>query len=90
MIVIDLDKYPEGLTCQTIARRLLNAGHHELTQLAFVRGKTPIFKSFDTIGYFANHRVVESQHGADMKRVTDLYILPQEKPNGTETTHQAA
>ena len=85
MVVIDLNDYPEELSCQKIARRLLEAGHHEQTQLAFVRGKTPIFQSFDTIGYFANTKVLESHNGERMKRVTDPYISSQEKPNGTQS-----
>ena len=88
MIVIDLNDYPESLSCQTIARRLLDAGHHEQTQLAFVRGKTPIFNSFDTIGYFANTKAIESHNGDHMMRVKDPltpYISSQEKPNGTQS-----
>jgi len=88
MVVIDLNDYPEELSCQKIARRLLNAGHNEQTQLAFVRGKTPIFQSFDTIGYFANTKAIESHNGDHMMRIKDPlrpYISPKEKPNGTQS-----
>ena len=84
MVVIDLNDYPENLSCQKIARRLLEAGHNQQTQLAFVRGKTPIFQSFDTIGYFANTKAIESHNGDHMMRIKDPirpYISPQEKPN---------
>ena len=86
MIVIDLNDYPEEINCQTIARRLLQAGHSEDRQLAFVRGNTPIFQSFDTIGYFANHKAVESHNGNPMMHVHDPYILREEQPNGTKQT----
>ena len=88
MVVIDLNDYPEELSCQKIARRLLEAGHNEQTQLAFVRGKTPIFQSFDTIGYFANTKAIESYNGDPMMRVKDPlnpYISSQEKPNGIKS-----
>ena len=88
MVVIDLNDYPESLSCQKIARRLLDAGHNEQTQLAFVRGKTPIFQSFDTIGYFANTKAIESHNGDHMMRVKDPlrpYISTQEKPNDTKS-----
>ena len=93
MVVIDLNDYPENLSCQKIARRLLEAGHNEQTQLAFVRGKTPIFQSFDTIGYFANTKAIESHNGDHMMRIKDPirpYISTQEKPNGTRTKQNAA
>ena len=90
MIVIDLNDYPEGLSCQTIARRLLKAGHHQSTQVAFVRAKTPIFNEFLSLAYFANTKVIESHNGEHMKRVSDPYISTQEKPNGTRTKQNAA
>ena len=88
MIVIDLNDYPEEINCQTIARSLLQAGHNEERQLAFVRGNTPIFQSFDTIGYFANTKAIESHNGDHMMRIKDSltpYISTQEKPNGAKT-----
>ena len=88
MVVIDLNDYPENLSCQKIARRLLEAGHNEQTQLAFVRGNTPIFQSFDTIGYFANTKAIESHNGDHMMRIKDPlrpYISTQEKPNGIKS-----
>ena len=90
MIVIDLNDYPEHLSCQTIARRLLDAGHNEQIQLCFVRNKKPVFESFHTIAFFANTKVLESHNGERMKRVTDPYIATQENPNGRTTKQHAA
>ena len=88
MIVVDLNDYPEGLTCQIIARRLIKAGNHEQTKVCFVRGKTPIFKQFLSLSYFANSKVIESHDGEDMKRIhlkQHPNILTQEKPNGIKS-----
>ena len=88
-ISIDLNDYPENLSCCLIARSLIKAGHDPKTKVCFVRARTPIFNELISLNYFASRRVVESHNGEPMKCIRDPYILPKEKPNGPRADQAA-
>ena len=69
MLVLDLNHYPENLTCGDIARELIANGKDPSTLVRFMRGSTKVFKKDSPLNYWAGTAVEESTKGEFMKHV---------------------
>ena len=69
MLVLDLNHYPENLTCGDVARDLIADGTDPSTIVRFMRGKTKVFLNDSTLNYWSGTAVEESTKGEWMKHV---------------------
>ena len=69
MLVLDLNHYPENMTCGDIARDLITNGKDPSTLVRFMRGSTKVFKRDSPLNYWAGTAVEESTKGEFMKHV---------------------
>ena len=86
MLVLDLNHYPENLTCGDIARDLIADSKDPSTLIRFMRGSTKVFITDSPSSYWAGTAVQESTKGEDMKhvryRANQIQTLPTEEASG--------